>query len=249
MKRLAICYTSASRPNLLKKSFVSAKKYFDIKNAGLLMLHEDFFDSNKSAECIHWAKYQQVFDLIAPSNPRIGLIGAVYKMLYYSDGYQFDYVLRLCDDFVFTKHVDLPKLLNLMDNNEGINQIIFNKRPNNSFKGNFIKKEIEIDGIKLTTSPRWSSLNSIWRVDFMFKHFEECFDKIEGTSGQYNPWKAFTEHIEKEMGFKSDDIDADWIIKNLGCYLYGGIGDKNGHVNEHIGDGESVVFAHNREQF
>jgi len=247
MNNLAVCITSASRPNLLKESFKSAKKYLKIQKAGKLILHEDFFDEEKSNQNIHWAKYEGDFDAIITSNPRIGLIGTIRNILGLSSGYNKRYMLRLCDDFVFTKHIDITKLIKLMDNNPEINQIIFNKRINNSFKGNFIKEEIKIDGIKLTTSPRWSSLNSIWRTDFMLDCFECCFEKINGTGGQYNPWKTFTEHLEDELDFKSDDIDAEWIIENLGCYLYGGIGDDNSFANKHIGDDESIVFAHKRK--
>jgi len=248
MKQIDICITSASRINELKQTFESLSH---IKYDGKIrwVLHEDYFDQEESSQVVHWAKYQYFFDLIVKANPHIGLLGSIQNML---ECCESDYVLRLCDDFVFTKDIDLTPIVAAMESYpDFINQVTFNKRVNNGFKGNFIKKECDFDGLTLTTSPRWSSLNSVWRVDFIRNHWEQCWESIKGTKKQFEPWKTFIQSFEKTLGFSQRDIDSDYIINNIGCYLYGGIGDKYALVNRHIGDGKSRVFSdlHNKGLF
>jgi hypothetical protein len=245
MKRLVTVFTSASRPDLFRHSTDSAQDHLDIFNSEWTFLNEDFYNEKLSKKVVDYAKHYCSFDKIIEFNPRIGLIGSCMSMLNYAQMYSdCDYVLRLCDDFVFTIDVDLPKLLDIMDKYKDVNQIIFNKRPNNERKGNFIKKEIDFDGQKLTTSPRWSSLNSIWRVDFIYVYFMSCWNRIKDTKKQFSPWKEFFDvTISKEFGVNINEIDADWIIKNLGCYYYGGIGDINANVCVHTGGDKSRVFG------
>ena len=246
--KLAIVLTSASRPDFFKLSYNSFNEKLaggindELHNDYKVILHEDFCDEKKSKKVVDWCNEKIFVDDIIEPYPRIGLIGSCMNMLDYAKNNECEYVLRLCDDFIFTDSVDIANLINIMDKRKDINQIAFNKRPNNKSKGGFIKKEIEIDGQKLTTALRWSSLNSIWRVDFIYDHWKRCWNGIKETKRQFVPWKEFSESIEKHFNFRREDIDAYFEFNKLGCYLYGGIGDEKSYVNVHIGAGHSRVF-------
>jgi hypothetical protein len=242
--KLCVCWTSASRPYYFKESYKSFVREIGLYDNHVHCLHEDCCNEKLSKKLIGFVKTPQYeFDHIMWSNPRIGLIGSVMNMLNIAETYRCNYVFRICDDFIFTDYVDIPNLIDIMDKNVNINQIIFNKRPNNKSKGKFVKKEIDFGGQKLTVTPRWSSINSIWRVDFMYQYFLDCWCKIKGTKKQFAPWKEFEDLLSEKFNVNMETIDADWVIENLGCYLYGGIGDDGSYVNLHIGGGKSRVFV------
>ena len=232
------------QPDFSNLSYESFKRHLNIKDGYTtpICLHEDFCNEKRSREIVNWAIDQNCFYTIQ-SNPRIGLIGSCMKMLDHARQHKIDFVLRLCDDFIFTKNVNIKSLIDIMSENKNVNQIIFNKRPNNSKKGKFIKKEVVFNNQKLTVSPRWSSLNSIWRVDFIYPYFLECWNRIKNTPSQFNPWRELDFTLFKNFGIIDKEIDADWVIENLGCYLYGGINDPDSHVNVHVGAGHSRVFV------
>jgi hypothetical protein len=214
---------SASRPNLIKQTLQTVKKHMKYSGGIEWVFHEAELYKEKSNECIHIAKYSKIFDKIIGSKPMgQGIsIGNVLKEC------NNKYFIHFEDDHICLRDIPLDDIVFAMEENDDINQIAFNKRGTMGSVSGWKKKEVERSGFKLTTSPHWRYTPAIWRCSFIKPKWVD-FSGSDTSHWQIN--KVLKKPFNKTP-------DADWIIKNLGTYYWGSIGEPAFVKN--IGSGQS----------
>ncbi|MFW6129568.1 MAG: hypothetical protein ACOC56_00200 [Atribacterota bacterium] len=218
-----VLITSSSRPLLIPYLITSLRKFIDSQcNTKLrLLLHEDFVIPNKSDEVMRWAHRLKKFDVMKTHNPKIGLGMAMDYM--FKNHVKSKYMFYLQDDWEFERPgIDLDRILWTMDRNPEINLVLFspfkNKKTVKHFKES---KEFVFDGQKFTLYNGWSFVPGIWRMSFVRKKWKE--------PREYKPEGFFT----NLLGTNKQRESADYCIKNIGTYLYGGF-DEYKFIN-HLG--------------
>jgi len=217
MKVLDILITSASRPDLLQHTVESMQEKLKFSGEFRWLLHEDVLDKKKSAEVLHWNKYSLLFDKVIVSEPRVSLGYSIGMMIPYIKSFIF---FRSDDDWEYVEKLDLDVFWDMFEKYEKINQIIFNKRCIDEYKRNFKRKSIKFNDIWLTVTRQWGWLPSLWRTDFVRRNY-----KIRAIDCSID----FMDRIRHR-----EDVNADWIIENMGSYFLGKIGDKGAYI-KHIG--------------
>jgi hypothetical protein len=226
--KLDIMRTSASRPELLKKSTESLLE--NIKFSGELrwIFHEDILNKDKSAQCISYIENLTINKKLLIDKPPIGQGASLTRLL---NTVKTKYVLNWEDDYTAEREIDLDLVVKILDENVDVNQISFWKRQTMSEKPGFKKKETIRSGQTLTTNPHWAFTPAIWRVSFI---------KPKWKNGPEIHW--FIQPILKGgTGMR----DSNWIIANLGTYHLGPIGENR--YSYHIGWGQHSL-RHGEEQ-
>ena len=222
--RIDVIRMSASRPDLLVISTESLQRHLKFDGQLRFLLHEDYLNNDLSDKCVSYAESTGLFDVIVKDNPKIGQGRSLTKMLKMVNT---KYIIHWEDDYELLCDLDLNTVVRLLDNNEDINQISFQKRQIMSEKPGFKKIEITRDYLKLTTNPHWAFIPAIWRVSFIQPKWVEFENDIH--------WR-----INDILKGKRSVVEADanWVIKNTGTYYFGGIDE--GHYTNHIGSSRSL---------
>ena len=188
------------------------------------ILHEDVLNEEASIKLINWAKKSNLFNEIKADNPPLTQGKSLHWLL---SKVNTDYCFNIEDDWEIIQRINLDKLLELMESNKDINQIAFHKRKIMSYRYKFKKIEIERNNIKLTTNPHWAFTPAIGRMSFIRQYWQEP------PAGE-NPVWFINPLIKRSKKMRS----AEWMIKNVGAYFLGGIGE--GHYVNHLGTDGSV---------
>lgn len=210
MNTIEIIRTSASRPDLLEETTALLLKHLKFSGELIWHIHEDFLSPERSNQCIHWAKYSGVYHTTLKDLPPVGQGASLTKLL---DLTSSKYIFNCEDDFGPVRDVDLDLAVYLMEKGENINQICFNKRQTMTEKPGFQKKEVEIEGHKLTTNPHWALIPALWRADWIKAR-----------------WVSFNQGCHWDLNDKLKGggckvLPAEWVIENTGTYYMGGIGE------------------------
>jgi hypothetical protein len=217
-----IMRTSASRTEFLKITTESLVKHLKHTDYFRWLIHEDCMNEKASNECIEYIKNCGIYSIVRQDNPPLGQSGSLTWLL---NEVSSKYVINWEDDYELFKDINITELVNLMDNNSGINQIAFQKRNIWEGKGDFKHKQVKIDGISLVVSSHWSFPPSIIRTSFLKNVWQDLGDPIH--------WKI------RELMQGKEQRDAEWMEKNVGNYFLGEIG--SGHYIHNLG-------SHNKQK-
>jgi len=201
--------TSASRPNLLEKSIEPFNKFVKYSRGFRILFHEDVLNRSESKKCIEIAKkhFDEIYSHDHPITQGVSLDFLLRKT-------ETKYVLNWEDDWEALREIDLDLVVKVMDENSDVNQIAFHKRKIMANRYTFIKKEVVRSGIKLTTNPHWAFTPALWRRDFIMKYWKTP------PAGE-NPVWFINPLVKRHNGM----CDADYMIKNVGAYFLGPIGE------------------------
>jgi len=140
-------------------------------------------------------KYKNIKLIITENGIRNSIINLINSV-------DTDYFLWFEHDWQFVKRINLTNLIKLMDNNNTVNYIRFNKRQNLPMVGDKIVKEYTIDSINLCATNLWSNNPYIARTQFWKDVWMPLL--LNNTGRQYIT-------IEKEL-----ELAYDAIIKKVG---------------------------------
>ncbi len=121
MDDFTIIITGSSRPELLKVTVETFKRFLCTEKNIKWIMHEDIIYKNESEKSIEYAKNNNI-DIIYSNG--VGLSTGLSKLVKKIDS---KYVLYLQDDWELERPIELDKLIWLMDNNDYINNIIFSQ--------------------------------------------------------------------------------------------------------------------------
>jgi hypothetical protein len=219
-----ILRTSASRPALLKVSTESVLK--NLKYSGKInwFLHEDVLNKTASEECVAYSKSLNLYNKIEVSDPAIGQHKSFIQLTKHITS---KYMIHYEDDYELLKELDLDTLINIMEKYpDSINQITFPKRDILPDRPNFVKREIELDGIKFTTAPHWFVQPALWRMSFISPYMQKVYS--------YNDMNKDWHWVLSRALRKNETItDGQWVIDNSKTFYLGEM--RKGKIVEHIG--------------
>lgn len=224
--KLIIGRTSASRPKLLKQSTESLFSNMKFSGTPVHVLNEDVVDKELSQELLYWAHSDNRFDKIFINDPPTFQSKGICRMLKYAIDIGAKYYFNFEDDWIFDQPVNIDKIIELMENNIGINQVAFHKRIPID-RNDFNKWELKVDGIDLITNIHWTVIPSIWRVSFAKRFLDIEIAPTNNASGIFNKI------------LKKENYPAHWIIGNVGSYYLGSIQDPGSKYVTHIGNNVS----------
>jgi hypothetical protein len=211
---------SCSRPDLFCQTIDSFNSMVKFSGNIRKILHEDIANEKLSNKVLDYAKGK--FDIILFDKPPLGQGVSLDKLVNMA---KTEYFLSWEDDWEIRQEIDIDRCIELMNKFPQINQIVFHKRKIMGNRYDFIKKEVNFEGNILTTNPHWGFQPGIWRKSFIMKY-----------------WKQFPNHIHWRINDQikgaNKSRDAEWIIKNVGCYFWGHIG--SGHMMNHLGRGRQA---------
>jgi len=210
---IEIMIDSGSRPELLKQSVPTIKNHLKYSGCIKWTLHEVFLYPDKSNQCIHWAKYSRIFNNIVKSEPH-GQGVSIGNCLIPC---QAKYFIHWEDDHIATRDINLDVCVKILEENKDVNQIAFNKRATMGNIKTWHKKEVIRSNQILTTSPHWRYTPAIWRVDFIQEKWKKWVKSFRNSDNS---------HWQVNRLLKKVPRNADWVIKNLGTYYFGGIGNE-----------------------
>lgn len=211
---VSIMVDSASRPQVLEKMLPSLIEHLKFENVKpYWMYHEAVLDKDLSQKCIDFVDGLNFFDYIEIEEEPKGQGYSISQVLKNVTGKYFIYWV---DDHVAIRDIDVDSVFNFLECNKDVNQITFNKRKTMKDVSGWKKKEIERNGIKLTTSPHWRYMPAIWRLSWILPKWR-CF---EGPNHHWEMNKVLRENL------KDLEKTPEWVIDNTGTYYYGGIGEK-----------------------
>jgi hypothetical protein len=169
---------SASRPDLLKLAVESLRK--NLKFSGNLrwLLHEAVLKEDLSNECIRYAESLSLFDVIHKQYDPQGEMVSIGTILQKVD---VPYFIHWEDDHILTRELDLDMCVDIFEKCPKVNQLVFNKRDTMTEVAGWVKKEVEYEGYKLTTSPHWRISPVIWRMSWI----KPKWKSIKGSNGHW----------------------------------------------------------------
>jgi len=246
MKKIDIMRTSASRPEFFKATTEALVERVKFSGKLRWIVHEDCIFEESSDRVMEYIEQSGIYEIYHRDNPPIKQ-GPSLKWLL--DQTKTDYILNFEDDFYLLKEINLDKLIEVMDNNNNINQIGFQKRPLSFHKYSFTVKESQYDGVPLTTNMHWAFTPALWRSSWIKERW------ITADNSGFN-W-TLNSHLKG--GKTMDQTDASWIEKNMGTYFLGQVKHKrllkenggnliqeeydnidNGFYTQHLGMGKSI---------
>jgi len=208
--KIDVLVMASSRPDLLKITCEKFKEHITCRDGFRWMIHEDFVYPEESKKTVEYA--QKHFDVVESSLPKIGVGYAMDKMF---KAVESDYLFYLQDDWEFEQPVDLDRIIWTMDRNPEINCITFNKyrnmKPGHS-GDEFIDQEFVYDGMRLCIYPGWQFLPGIWRMSKVREKWSPRKIRPEG-------------NFQNSFGDHETRCDIDYCVKNVGAYMYGGLGE------------------------
>jgi len=227
-----IFITSASRPKHLKKVLESLNIYLHINEHNIRwVIVEDVCNGKLSGDVIRLTKYFDKRYIVMPSKGMINSIKTYLEQAF------SDYTLKLVDDMILYRHIDLDYYIGIMEKYKNINQLIFNKRVS---KNSQIHKDLKVTmDMEMVPCKKFSSMNSIWRTMFV----KELWPKImnEGDRNIHNiSTNLYTYFKKKEIGRKD-------FVSKLGSY-YPGSGEGEYCFFKHIGTNISRMWPHKNKE-
>ncbi len=224
-----IMRTSASRPECLRLSTESLLKNLVMPDTEVRwMIHEDVLNGPASDECLKIIEDSKLYEVVKFHNPPLT---QAISLCWLMSRVTADYVINWEDDWELIKLIDVERLICLMDAYPEVNQIAFQKRALMSHRYSFIKKQIYIDDVPLVSNPHWAFTPSIMRTSWIKPKWAKVnFPKGCNPVWQLNPYL-------KQYKVTEDNIqrDADWMMKNVGCYFLGEIGNDNSRFIRALG--------------
>jgi len=224
---LDVCRTSSSRLDQLVASTEDIIRGGFLKFNGHLrqILHEDFVNKDESKKIMNWATNSNYFDVIIYDDPPVSIGCSLNKCL---ANVSSKYMLHWQDDWVASRSIDLDLCIKIMEENEDVNQICFNKRKTFFKKYKWEKEEVIKSGVTLTTDPHFTFIPAIWRMSFIERYLHEPINSLN-----------YVWEINDAMkGNRKMPPNAQWVIENTGTYFFGPRGNR-AYV-KHIGHNNSM---------
>lgn len=234
LNKITLVIFSASRPKLFEKTCRSLIKNIDPdlfrSNFIISKVHEDVINKWQSEQStflaigvagdpVAWIQTEERDDGITISDPPAGVVGSVGVML---PLIKTKYMIRWEEDVEAIHRIPIKEIYQIMEENEDVNQIVLPRRPIRlNFRG-WQRKVVEKSGYKLTVSERWKAGPAMWRMSYIRPRYK-----------YHENWEHWYKYI---LGNK--ERDADWCMKNLGSYFFGG--EDNDIYIKHIGHGQSA---------
>jgi hypothetical protein len=123
------------------------------------------------------------------------------------------YTFYLQEDWEFERPIDIDKITYIMDKNDDINLIFFNKIRNNGVINKQKQEQVDYEGYPFCVYHAWTFLPGIWRTDFVKKKWPK------GVA--FKPEAAFT----NRFGPHEKRTPIGYCRENIGAYIYGGTGE------------------------
>lgn len=228
-RQIDIMIDSGSRPDLLIKAVESLRQYLKFDTGKIRwMYHEAVLKEEESKACEAYIRGLGFFDIIHIENEPMGEGCSITTML---NQCKAKYFIHWEDDFVALRTIDLDLDFDLMERTPEINQLVYNRRNTMPVCNEFRKLEIkEKTGLILTTCPHWRYTPALWRVEWIMPKWKMFI-------GNNSHWQI-NGILQKEF-LKPDSKEktAEWVVKNMGTFYLGPIGEKA--YCEHIGYGRS----------
>lgn len=224
---ITIMIDSASRPNLLIPTLTSLWEHIKYTKGNIKwVFHEAILFPEESIKNIDYANRSKMFDKIhTQQNPK-------------GEGCSINTILQMCDtkyfmhwedDYIALRDVPVNKAVEIMDINQNVNQIVFNRRDTMPDCSGWVKKVYTKAGHAVTTSPHWRITPALWRVDFIRPKWRA----VEG--GNFH-W-VINGELQSEFKDCKEGKTAEWINEKLGTFYLGGIDEKA--YCKHTGQGQS----------
>ena len=212
---LTVLIMGSSRPLLWPLMWKSFKKMCFTRRNLHVIVHEDSVIPDETRKVKDYVNSLDEVDKFRISEPKIGLGPAMTKMFELVDT---KYMFYLQEDWQFERPIDLDEIMFIMDQEDDVNLVFFNKYKNFPTLNGLSQEEICHTGMWTCLFHGWTFLPGIWRTDFVKKHWRTREVRPEG---------YFTQ------AFEGRD-DNEWCKKNLGAYIYGKQGDWR--YVRHMGD-------------
>ena len=226
MKTITLMVDSASRPDLLKITVESLRKNLKYSKQIKWLFHEAVLNEALSNQCVKYAQNLNLFDVIHKQYDPQGEMVSIGTMLEKVDSPTF---IHWEDDHILVRELDLDLCVDIFEKCPKVNQIAFNKRQTMSDVSGWVKKEVEYEGYKLTTSPHWRISPAIWRMSWIKPRWKS----VKGNNGHW----LMNDLLQKAWKGHPETKTADSVIDVLGTFYLGGIGE-HGYV-EHMGKDRS----------
>lgn len=218
IKKFNIFITGSSRPELLKITVDSFKKFLYTEMDIKWILHEDFVIKKESEKTIKWANNSKIFNVIEQS-PGIGLGLSISKMIKYFDT---DYMLYIQDDWELERPIELDRIVWTMENHKKINNIVLPKMKIPKRINKIKQIPFDYNDLDLVLINGWYLNPGIWRTDIVKNKWVNIDkDKPEGS-------------FINKFGDHNKRSDPKYCEDNLGVYFLGKIG--GWRYVHHLGD-------------
>lgn len=215
--RIDVLINSAGRLDCLIPTVTSMVNNLKFSGKFRRILYEDVVKVDRSKAVLDWAFESKLFDWIVKVEPAKRLGIAVFEGL---KNIESKYVVKWEDDWFFPREVYLDEILRVMEDDPKINQIAFNKHPNEFHKHGIIRPVRDCGSFKLTQVQEWVLGPGIWRTEFArskWPYLEDAHQAI-----------AYFGLLDMKKG-----QDWKWLEENTGCWFYGG--HNEGPFLDHIG--------------
>lgn len=218
MRKFNILITGSSRPELLKLTVNSFKKFLHTEMDINWMLHEDFVFNEESIKSVKWANDSKIFNIIEQSNG-IGLGKAISKMIKYFDT---EYMFYLQDDWELERPVELDRIVWTMENHKKINNVILPKMKIPAKMNKIEQLPFNYDGLDLALTNGWFLNPGIWRT----KIVKDKWTNLGSVRFEGNFTNKFGTHEQRS--------NLKYCEDNLGAYFLGKTGEYR--YVRHLGD-------------
>jgi len=204
-----IIITGSSRPDLLKITVESFRKFLHTEKNLNWILHEDCINIENSKESIKWAEKNGFSAVIIDLKP-IGLGLSIDKLI---SKVKTPYALYIQDDWELERPVELDRILWVMDDVKNINHVLFGKMKLRQKTGDFLHENEVFQGLDLTLNNSWHLNPAIWRMSKVREKWNISKpDRIEG---------FFT----NQFGTHKQRLDKTYCFDKLGSFFLGKIGE------------------------
>lgn len=190
---------ASSRPDLLEITLNSIEKFLIRRKPLKIIVNEDIVFTKQSERTVKLLKQWQQQGIIYEyyvSNSR----GLGYSMDNMFNQYKYPYIINWQDDWELERPIDIEELVWIMQNNEQINQVIFNKYKNMDVLNGFKQIQYQFGYKDFCINQYWMFIPSLWRMSFVRKYWKRFDNKPEA-----NFKRMLTQHNSTEQ---------------IGAYLY-----------------------------
>jgi hypothetical protein len=207
MEPLDILIMGSSRPKLIPIFWKSVEKMCCIRRPVRVFYHEDWVFPEESK------KVEEVVRNLIPDvhyfqhKPRVGLGPAMDYMI--KQHIKSKYMFYLQEDWEFEQPVDIDRILWMMDRNDDVNLVFFNKYITYKSINKFPQEHCRKDNVDLCLYPAWTFMPGLWRMPFVRPKWRTRYQ---------NPEAYFTQVFDNRN-------DPQWCRKNMGAYIYGRRGE------------------------
>ena len=205
---------SASRPDLLQIAVESLKKNLKFSGKIRYMLHEAVLNEELSNQCLRYAESLCLFDIIHKERRPKGEMVSIGTIL---EKVEAPWFIHWEDDHELTRELDLDMCVDIFEKCPKVNQLTFNKRDTMTEVAGWVKKEVEYEGYKLTTSPHWRISPAIWRMSWIKPRWQS----VQGNNGHW----LMNDILQRVWRGHPENKTADSVIEVLGTFYLGPIGE------------------------